>query len=136
MDSPEFVWNRRMHNVTETELAVLKTLWSGGPQTARQITEELYPDCTASDIGTVHSMLQRLERKKLIRRSRRTHPHLFSAKVSMADVAGQELDVMAEKLSEGSMAPFLMHLLSAGRMTREEAAEIRDMLSNYTPRDG
>jgi len=33
------------------------------------------------------------------------------------------------------MAPFLMHLLSAGRMTREEADEIRDMLSNYTPRD-
>ena len=47
--------------------------------TARQIAEVLYPECTSSDIGTVHSMLKRLEQKKLVRRSRRTHPHRFSA---------------------------------------------------------
>jgi len=122
-----------MQKVTETELAVLKVLWSHGERTAREITEAIYPECSASDIGTVHSMLQRLERKKLVRRSRRTHPHRFTAKVSVEEIAGRELEAMAEKLSEGSIAPFLMHLLSAGKLTSAEAEEIRTMLEQYRP---
>ncbi len=119
--------------ITETELAVLKVLWQDGEQTAREITQAIYSDCSASEIGTVHSMLKRLEQKKLVRRSRRTHPHRFSAKVSMEEIAGRQLNAMAEKLSEGSMAPFLSHLLTAGELSREDAREIREMLKNYKP---
>ena len=124
-----------MPRVTDTELEVLKTLWRAGESTARQIAEVLYPECTASDIGTVQSMLQRLERKKLIRRSRRTHPHRFSAKVNVEQVAGYELEAIADKVSEGSMAPFLLHMLSAKKLTRQEAIEIRKLLQDYAPSD-
>lgn len=123
-------------SITETELVVLKVLWHNGEQTAREITESIYPACTSSDIGTVHSMIQRLERKKFVRRSRRTHPHRFSAKVSLEEIASQQLEEIAEKLSEGSMAPFLTHLLSAGKLTHQEATEIREMLKNYKPSNG
>ena len=122
-----------MGRVTETELEVLKVLWEQGERTARQIAESLYVDGSAAEVGTVHSLLGRLEKKKLVRRSRRTHPHRFSAKASMEDLAGDELEEMANKLSEGSMAPFVLHLLSRGRLTREEANEIREMLKNYRP---
>ncbi|MEO8495807.1 MAG: BlaI/MecI/CopY family transcriptional regulator [Planctomycetota bacterium] len=120
-------------DITETELAVLKVLWQDGERTAREITEAIYPDCTTSDIGTVHSLLKRLEQKKLVRRSRRTHPHRFSAKVGIEEVAGRQLEAMAVKLSDGSMAPFLSHLLSAGKLSRDDAREIREMLKNYKP---
>ncbi|MBC8872614.1 MAG: BlaI/MecI/CopY family transcriptional regulator [Planctomycetes bacterium] len=127
-----------MHKVSETELRMLKVLWDGGGQTARQIAEALYSEGSdgevgTAEIGTVHSLLGRLEKKKLVRRSRRTHPHRFSAKVTMEDVAGGELEAMAGKLSEGSMAPFVMHLISNGKFTEAEADEIRDMLKNYKP---
>jgi predicted transcriptional regulator len=126
-----------MHNVSETELRLLKALWDGGELTVRQIAEELYgagnSEIGTGEIGSVHSLLARLEKKKLVRRSRRTHPHRFSAKVSIAEVAGGELEAMAEKLTEGSIAPFLMHLISNGKLTTSEADEIREMLNNYKP---
>lgn len=125
-----------MQKVTATELELLKLLWDRGELTARQIAEVLYPECSASDIGTVHSMLKRLERKKAVRRSRRTHPHRFSAKVTVQQIAGFELGAIADKLSEGSMAPFLLHLVSAKKLTREEADEIRQLLKNYNPSNG
>ena len=128
-----------MHNVSETELRLLKVLWDGGEQTVRQIAELLFADrgteIGTAEIGTVHSLLGRLEAKRLVRRSRRTHPHRFSAKVSMEEVAGGELEAMAEKLAEGSIAPFLMHLISNGKLTKAEADEIREMLKNYKPRE-
>jgi len=120
-----------MQKATETELEFLKLLWQRGELTARQIAEVLYPECTSSDIGTVHSMLKRLEQKKLVRRSRRTHPHRFSAKVDIEQIAGSELEAIADKLSEGSMAPFLLHLVSAKKLTREEANDIRELLKDY-----
>ncbi|MBW3596041.1 MAG: BlaI/MecI/CopY family transcriptional regulator [Planctomycetes bacterium] len=122
-----------MRHVSEAELRLLKVLWDGGEQTARQIAETLYGEAGAAEIGTVHSLLARLERKKLVRRSRRTHPHRFSAIVSIAQVAGGELEAMAEKLTEGSFAPLVMHLISRGKLTKAEADEIRDMLQNYKP---
>jgi predicted transcriptional regulator len=129
-----------MHNVSESELRLLKVLWDQGERTVRQIAEALYADRSgevrAAEIGTVHSLLGRLEKKKLVRRSRRTHPHRFSAKVSFNDVAGRELEAMAENLSEGSIAPFLMHLISNRKLTRVEADEIREMLRNYKPSEG
>jgi predicted transcriptional regulator len=125
-----------MHQVTETELALLKVLWSEGEQTVRQIAEALYAKGSAAEIGTVHSLLARLEKKKLVRRSRRTHPHRFSARISMEEIAGSELEAIAEKLSQGSMAPFLMHLVSNARLTRSEADEIRQLLKNYKPSGG
>jgi predicted transcriptional regulator len=126
-----------MQNVSETELRLLHVLWLDGEQTARQIAEAMYAggegEVGAAEIGTVHSLLARLEKKKLVRRSRRTHPHRFSAKVTKEAVAGGELEAMAEKLTAGSIAPFLMHLISNGKLTMSEADEIRDMLKNYKP---
>lgn len=120
--------------VTDTELSVLRILWQAGTETARGITEALYPSCSASDVATVHSLLKRLEAKGAVRRDRSTHPHGFAAAVTDADVAGHKLDAMAEQLSDGSMAPFIMHLLRSRKLKQTEADEIREMLKDYKPK--
>ena len=125
---------KKPQSITDTELAVLKLLWEQGPLAARAITEVIYPQCSASDVGTVHSMLQRLEAKKLVQRNRGSHPHIFSATVSRTDVAGQQLEQMAEKLADGSMVPFLAHLVQAGRLTQDELDELRALLDEHVPR--
>jgi BlaI family transcriptional regulator, penicillinase repressor len=122
--------------VTDAELAVMDVLWDQGESTVREIADALYRKSSTTEIGTVHSLLRRLDRKKFVRCSRRTHPHRFSAKVTREDLAGREVKAIAEKLSEGSMAPLIMHLLDSGDLTREDAAEIRTLLKNYKPNQG
>jgi BlaI family transcriptional regulator, penicillinase repressor len=126
------------HKVSETEFRLLKVLWERGELTVREIAESLYAvdgesKVGAAEIGTVHSLLGRLEGKKLVRRSRRTHPHRFSAKVSIDEIAGGELEAVAEKLGDRSIAPFVMQLISNRKLTRDEADEIRGLLENYEP---
>ena len=112
----------KRYTVSETELRVLKVLWSAEGLTVRQIAEQLYGsdgggEVGAAEIGTVHSLLGRLESKKLVRRSRRTHPHQFMAKVTMAEVAGEEMASLLDRLGEQSFTPFLMHLISSKKLT-------------------
>jgi predicted transcriptional regulator len=55
--------------------------------------------------------------------------------VNVEQVAGYELEAIADKVSEGSMAPFLLHMVSAKKLTRQEASEIRKLLQDYDPSD-
>jgi predicted transcriptional regulator len=114
--------------VADAELAVLRLLWARQPLSAREITEQLYRAATNSDIGTVQNLLKRLEAKQLVRRDRSQHRHTFAATVSRTEFAGKQLEQMAEKLTDGSLAPFLIHLVKGPRLSREERDEIRKLL--------
>ena len=124
--------NKRPQAVTDAELAVLKVLWQEGPQTAKALTEAIYPGGGDSEFGSIHSFLQRLERKGLVTRDRRSVVHLFSATASQADVANSELEKLADRLGDGSIAPLIMHLVEGKRLTKKEAAEIKKLLDRYT----
>lgn len=124
---------RSRQSVTDAEMAVLRVLWERGPLTAREITAAIYPDGGETEFASVHSFLQRLERKGLVTRDRSGFVHVFAAAASQAEVAGQELAALADKLAGGSLAPFLMHLVDQRRLSEAEAREIRRLLDEYEP---
>ena len=64
--------------ITDTELDLLKVLWSDQPLTARAIAGRLYGEENPSAIGTVQKLIQRLEEKELVVRDRREPVHRFS----------------------------------------------------------
>ena len=123
---------RRPQMVTDAELAVLKILWQRGSLSAKAITAAIYPDGAESEFASVHSFLQRLERKGLVARDRSAFVHSFSAAVSQADIAGQELETLAARLGEKSLAPLIMQLIEQKRLSDKEAAEIRKLLNRYS----
>ena len=114
--------------VTEAELAILELLWSESPRTARQLTERLYPPGTPSDVATVQKLLQRLEAKELVARDRSQRVHAFEATITREEYAGSRLADLADKLSDGSLAPLLLHLVSSQRLNAAELAELRKVL--------
>ncbi len=75
--------------VTEAELAVLELLWLESPRTARQLTEQLYPPGTPSDVATVQKLLQRLEAKELVARDRSQRVHTFRSDPHARRVRGE-----------------------------------------------
>ncbi len=108
-----------------------KSSGQGGPLSAKAIAEVVYPNGAESEFAAVHSFLQRLERKGLVARDRSSFVHLFSATASQADILGQELKTLVERLGTGSVAPLIMQLIDRKRLSRKEAAEIRKLLEKY-----
>jgi BlaI family transcriptional regulator, penicillinase repressor len=123
---------RRPQTVTDAELAVLQVLWQRGPLSAKAITATIYPDGAESEFASVHSFLQRLERKQLVQRDRTSFVHSFSASVSQAEVAGQEIEALAARLGAGGVAPLIMQLVEQKRVNKKEAMEIRKLLDKYS----
>jgi predicted transcriptional regulator len=118
----------RDSKATDAELAILKLLWRGQALTAREIRDQLYPAGTPSDNATVQKLLQRLEQKGLISRDRSAFAHRFQAKVSHGAMVGRQLEALAEKLTDGSMVPIIMHVVGNKKLTAEEREQIRRLL--------
>jgi predicted transcriptional regulator len=114
--------------VTDAELEVMKLIWDHQPVSSGLIRKQLYPAGSASDHATVQKLLQRLEAKGVIERDRSSSPHTFRALVSCGDLAGQQLDALAEKLTDGSLVPFILHAIGRKRLSAEERAAILELL--------
>lgn len=114
--------------IPDAELQVLKRLWSAESMTARELAETIYGRADNSTVGTVQKLLQRLEQKRCVKRDRSGFAHRFSAKVTQADVAGRHLDSIARKVADGSLAPFISHLVQAKKLSEKEKEEIRRLL--------
>ena len=117
--------------ITDTELDLLKVLWSDQPLTARAIAGRLYGEENASAIGTVQKLIQRLEDKELVVRDRREPVHRFSTRVTRDAVAGMQLQELAAKLSDGSLSPFIMHLVQAEQLSKKEKQALRRLLGEH-----
>ena len=119
--------------LANAELAVMDLLWQNDRITARQIREQLYADESKSQHGTVQRLLQRLEEKGLVERDRSLSTHFFSPLVSRDAYAGQQLEALADKLTAGSIAPLITHLVEEKKISREEIKRIRDIVNKPRP---
>ena len=115
-------------DITETELAVLRQLWKRGPSTIRKLTDRLYPDGTHSQYATVQSLLDRLEQKDCVERTKKGRVNVFAAAVSRGDIIGRRLRQTADTLCDGSMAPLLSHLVTDLDLDEDEISALKKLV--------
>ena len=104
-------------------------LWQHERLTAREIREQLYPHATKGQHGTVQRLLQRLEEKGFVARDRHLAIHFFTPLVSRQTYAGQQLESLADKLTAGSIAPLITHLVEQKKIAPDEIARLRNILA-------
>jgi predicted transcriptional regulator len=121
-------------DVTEAELAVLDVLWEAGPSAVRAIAERLYPPAGAAQVATVQKLLERLEAKDAVRRKRDGRSNLFEAAIERADLVVRRLRAVSERLTGGSFAPLLTHLVEAGELSAAELRELRGLVERIQER--
>jgi BlaI family penicillinase repressor len=121
----------RIPPVSDAELGILQLLWDQGRLTTRQITEQLYPKQSSSDLATVQKLLHRLEQKRLIDRDRSSFVHTIAPRVDREQFAGKRLAEAATKLAGGSLKPLLVHLVETDQLSREDLAEIRKLIDKH-----
>ena len=114
--------------LANAELAVMELLWDEGPLTARDIRERLYPGAEKAQHGTVQRLLQRLEDKGFVQRDRELPVYLFDAAVGREEYAGSQLESLARRLTGGSLAPLVTHLVEQKRISRAEIERLRQIL--------
>lgn len=115
-------------HLANAELAVMEVLWDEDRVTARAIRDRLYPDATKAQHGTVQRLLQRLEDKGFVKRDRSLPVHLFEAVISRESYASGQLESLADKLTGGSIAPLLTHLVENDRISEREIESLRRIL--------
>ena len=119
--------------LANAELAVMEVLWDDGRLTARRVRERLYPGAERAQHGTVQRLLQRLEDKGFVRRDRELGVQVFSAVVRREDYATSQLESLAQRLTGGSLAPLVTHLIEEGRLSRRRSSACGES-SMKTPR--
>ncbi len=120
--------------LTNAEMAIMELLWESERLTARQIRERLYGDSDKAQHGTVQRLLQSLEEKRFVRRDRSLFVHLFSSIVSREAYGSLQLESLAKKLTGGSIAPLLTHLLDQKKLNKAEIKRLRKLLEEAQKR--
>jgi predicted transcriptional regulator len=115
-------------SLANAELAIMELLWDQDALTARAIKERLYPSAKSSQHGTVQRLLQRLERKGFVERDRSLGVHRFSPALTREIYAASQLESLTQKLTGGSLAPLITHLLEEEKLSSDEIARLRRAL--------
>jgi BlaI family transcriptional regulator, penicillinase repressor len=119
---------RTPQDVTDMELAVLQVLWTRGPSSRRQITDELYPGGGPAHFTTVQKLLERLDKKGYVNRSSGDGPITFTATLEREQLINRRLLDVADKLCGGSLTPLLMNLVRTNPLTPRELQELQELL--------
>lgn len=126
---------KEQKTLANAELTVMELLWQEDRLTARAIREQLYPDSKKAQHGTVQRLLQRLEDKGFIERDRSLPVHLFSALISRVSYAGSQLEELAGRLTSGSLAPLITHLMEEKKLPKDEIQALRRILDESAEED-
>jgi|TARA_B110000495_G_scaffold83217_1_gene71585 predicted transcriptional regulator len=121
--------------LTNAELSAMELIWDAERLTARQILEQLYDDSKKSQHGTVQRLLQSLEEKGFVERDRSLGVYLFSASISRQAYGGLQLESLAQRLTGGSIAPLLTHLLDERKLGKVEIKRLRKLLKEAQDND-
>ena len=119
---------RTSEDATETELAMLRVLWERGEATRRQVADALYPGGGLAHYATVQKLLGRLEAKGFARHQRRENVLVFTATVDRDEFLRRRLQVLADKLCGGAVAPMVMNLVRSQPLSDGEIEELYDFI--------
>jgi len=116
------------HDVTDAELAVLEVLWNRGDATIRAIADVLYPGGGVSHYATVQKLLERLEGKRCVGRTRGPGAHVFAATLDRDALIEGRLRDVAERFCDGALAPLLTHFVRGRRLSRQDRIALRSLV--------
>ncbi len=117
---------KQIPRLLASELEILEMLWRADSVT---IVEGQRALVGKAGYTTVQTRLNRMVKKGLVKRSR-NRPARYSAALKPEDVAIQDLDLLLEKVSRGSVLPLVAHLVKNRSLTVDEIRELKQLISD------
>lgn len=116
-------------SVSDTELAVLKALWTTAPATVREVREALHEAGRSWAYTTVQTLLTRLAQKGYVASDRRGRAHVYRPAVTREDFLGEHLDDLARRVCEGQTVPLVLSLVKSSRLQPKDIRRFRELLA-------
>lgn len=113
---------------TESELEILRVLWSRETATVREVHEDL---AATKDVGytTTLKLMQIMHDKGLVSRDDSSKTHIYKAMVSREKTQKHLLGKMIDNLFAGSPAQLVMQALGNHKTSKDELDEIQHLLN-------
>ena len=121
------------HQLTELQLALLRTLWQRGEATVADICEALRPERSLAPT-TVATLLSRLERRDVVSHRVDSRQFIYRAIVSEDAVRHSMLSELTEQLFDGDVAELVSHLLSAREISSGDLDKVKDLIAHHESR--
>jgi BlaI family transcriptional regulator, penicillinase repressor len=112
---------------TEAELAILHTLWNGGPQSVRAIQHSLSA-VKPTGYTTVLKTIQIMTEKGLVDRDETVRPQIYRARYSREHTQRRLLGDLMQRAFGGSVKSLVLQALATKRSTPEELQQIEKLL--------
>lgn len=110
---------KKSMRLSRFELEILEFLWKMGESSVRELQEAI-PVESRPAYTTVQTIVQRLEQKGAVRRTRKVgNALMFEAVVSRRSAYRRMIDELLQ-LFGGSAQPLVAHLLDTGKLTLED----------------
>ncbi len=106
-------------------------LWARGPVTLAQAHRCFGDFGRPVGYTTMQTRLNRLVEKGAVRRSRTQNkrPAQYEAAVNPDDVSARLIDLLLDKVSQGSVVPLVTHLISGRPLSAEEIRELKRLIA-------
>jgi predicted transcriptional regulator len=119
---------KEKRELTPVEWEIMDTVWAlGGPATVREVLEHAYPNGEKA-YTTVQTILNTLERKKLLRRKKTGLVNFYSARRTRDSVVRGEISSLLSRGFKGSKVALASTLLSLDRLSPDEIRRLKQLI--------
>lgn len=113
--------------LTPHELEIMQIVWDRPEVTVRDVYEEIRQRRKVA-YTTVMTLMQILEKKGHLKKSAAERQHVYRAARPQRHTVSALLKDFMDRVFHGSAKPLLVHLVSEGRLSKSEIAELRQLL--------
>lgn len=118
---------------TESELEILRVLWTKGPSTVKEVWEELGQ---TPGYNGVLKLMQMMHEKDLVARDASRRSHVYSAEHNREQTTRRLLRDLKTKVFQGSASKLVLSALTENPVSSEELQEIRELIDQLEKEKG
>ena len=117
----------------ESELEILRILWTKGPSTVRDVHEVLSKTRRVGYTGIL-KLMQNMAEKGLVTRDENQRSHIYSTHLREEQTQRRLVKELLQSAFSGSADKLVMQALEAKKVTAQELSEIRRMIEELESR--
>ncbi|HET9392754.1 MAG TPA: BlaI/MecI/CopY family transcriptional regulator [Candidatus Rubrimentiphilum sp.] len=115
-------------NLTEVEQRLMEVLWSTGSGTVAEVLGAVKSP-KAPAFNTVQTTLRILEQKGYVRHTEEGRAFRYYPKIDRTQASRSAMQTVVRRFFDGSPGALAMNLIQNERLSDEEIADLREMLS-------